>query len=114
MRKALESVTFCKKNGERVSIPMLFMEMRDASEHGLSFDVQNYEVGHKHLWDYLEDFEGNGRKGNIELAYGDHDTHLYPCKGFHMKVLQQGGPLEGNETRMSLGRIDLELGKELH
>lgn len=113
MSKALEAVTFCKRNGERVSIPMLFMELREESDHEISFDVQNYEIGHEHLWDFLEGFEGNGYKGKIELEYSDHDIHLYRCKEYHMKVLQEGGEFKEIGHRMSLGRIELTLGKEL-
>ena len=114
MKKTLESVTFCKKNGERVSIPCLFMELRDESEHSLSFDVQNYEVGHQHLWDFLKGFKGNGLNSKIELEYEDQDKHLYRCKDYHMEILQQGWDLNDKEYRMSLARIDLKLGKEVH
>ncbi len=114
MSKTLEAVTFCKKNGERVSIPKLFMEVKEASDHELTFDVQNYEVGHEHLWDVLKEFDGKGRKGRIELEYTDHDKHLYPCAAYQLNVLQDSASIEGKDFRMALGRIELKLGKEVH
>jgi hypothetical protein len=116
MNKTLETVTFCKRSGERVSIPKLFMEVREAHDDELIFDVQNYEVGthHKHLWDFLEGFEGNGSQGKIELTYSDEEKHLYRCKDFQMQVLQQGRHIGGHEDHNAVGRIDLKLGKEVH
>jgi hypothetical protein len=116
MNKELEMVTFCKRSGERVSIPMLFMEIKEMTDDELVFDVQNYEVGshHGHLWDFLEGFKGNGYKGRVELEYSDHDTHLYPCKEYHLEVLQSGAHLGGHEERTALGRVDVKLGHEIH
>ena len=116
MNKALETVTFCKRSGERVSIPMLFMELREVSDDELLFDVQNYEVGthHKHLWDFLDGFEGNGSQGKIELTYSGDEKLLYRCKDYHLQVLQKGGLVGGYEDHIAIGRIDLKLGKEVH
>ena len=90
------------------------MEVKEASDHELTFDVQNYEVGHEHLWDVLKEFDGKGRKGRIELEYTDHDKHLYPCAAYQLNVLQDSASIEGKDFRMALGRIELKLGKEVH